>query len=746
MLDIGGESTAGGIDLTWGWPPWAVALAIALAAAIVVWSGWRARAMLIAMRLGALAIVLAMIAQAALLRSRTAPPAAVVLIDDSRSMAVVDGDGPSRFQQAQQLLAADGAALLRGLSEKRRLRVGLLSDMQFNASRNVQVLVDAIRAASPDGPTTRLGQGLLSALGQKDAALVVALTDGQNTEGPTLDAAAAGFRRRGVPLHFIGLGRQPPARSVALADPLVDDVALLGDAVFFECRLSAVGLAGQTVRVALREDGKPDPLARCERKIASDERPERVQLVFRPSQIGTMQLVAEAEPMPGDPPAESNRLPFQMNVRKETFRVLLAWAAPSFEYRYLRNMLRRDETIALSTFLQEADLDHADQDAAALRAFPSRRAELFEYDAVILGDVDPQLLGATALRNLVEFVDRPDGAGGALILVAGPSFMPAAYGQSPLARLFPFPPETATLPEAGRPLTEGFVLSPTELGLASPAMQLGETLDQTRAIWRRLAPLYWFVELSDLAPGARVMAEHPSRCGRDGRPLPIFCAHQVGSGRVLFHATDETWRWRYRSDETAFARYWVQTIRQMCRAKWAGPVALETDRRRYAADEPVRLRARWSDERLPADQGVVAALESAGRPTRRVTLQRAASGRAVFEADLGRLAPGDYRARLAAPLAPGHAPSVDFTVESSGGERLDAPMDAAAMRRAAQQTGGRFYTLETAGRLVEELPPARPVKVESLPPWPLWNRWPVLAILLVLLCAEWAIRRGQGGA
>jgi hypothetical protein len=71
-------------------------------------------------------------------------------------------------------------------------------------------------------------------------------------------------------------------------------------------------------------------------------------------------------------------------------------------------------------------------------------------------------------------------------------------------------------------------------------------------------------------------------------------------------------------------------------------------------------------------------------------------------------------------------------------------MDAAEMRRAAEQTGGRFYTFETMGRLLGDLPPGRQVPIESLPLRPLWNTWPVLLVFLLLLIAEWILRKRKG--
>ena len=219
---------------------------------------------------------------------------------------------------------------------------------------------------------------------------------------------------------------------------------------------------------------------------------------------------------------------------------------------------------------------------------------------------------------------------------------------------------------------EGFVVQPTDLGLASPAMQLGDTPEETREIWRNLAPLYWLLELPELKPGVRVLAEHPTRVGPDGRHLPVFCLQYVGAGKVLFHATDETWRWRYRVGDRYFARYWVQTIRYLCRAKLSDagrPVVLSTDRREYAQGEPVRLRARFADERLaPAeDDGVTVVAELSGRQTQRLSLRRTAAGRGVFEGVLDRPAPGDYHAWIVVPACEGSGAGGRFYGDSAGG-------------------------------------------------------------------------------
>jgi hypothetical protein len=776
-----GEGTVWSIDSAWPWPPWVTLLFVTLAVlfvAIIYWresanASRRYRIMLAALRLTIVGLLLLMIAQLTLSLKRTGLPYAAVLVDDSQSMTIVDhyadkprkalaerlhdsGLGPtelSRWNLLRTLTTEHDGGLLRGIAAGHKLRVYFVTGSRPSRRQDVSGVIEELRSLAPKGETTRLGAGLRTALddlrGATPAAVVV-LTDGINTDGPSLADAAEHARRRGVPLYFVGLGSDRPVRDLKLSDLIVDDVVFVDDVVNFECKLTASGFAGRKVSVVLREKDKPatpeNVLAKTEVTVPPDDRPLQVRLQYRPAKVGQFEYIVEVQPQPDETLTENNRQSRVVQVRKEKIRVLLVQAYPSFEFRYLRNMLRRDETISLHTVLQDADPEHAEQDTSSLPAFPLRREDLFAYDVVILGDVNPALLNATAMQNLADFVDQP-AKGGSLVMIAGPSYMPAAFRDTPLARLLPFAVDRVRYP--AETISDGFVVQPTDLGLATPAMQLGDTPEETERIWKNLPPLYWLLAVPEVKPGVRVLAEHPTRTGPDGRRLPVFLFQYVGAGKVLFHASDETWRWRYRVGDAYFARYWIQTIRCLCRSKLAdaGHAAiLSTDRREYPQGESVRLRVRFADDRLaPADDdGVTVVVEQSGRKTQRLSLHRAAAARGLFEGVLDRPAPGSYHAWITTPALPGQSPAVDFTVIPPPGEFAQVRMDAAAMRSAAEVCGGRFYTFDNAERLLEDLPPGRQVPIESLPPRPLWNRWPLLALFLGLLIAEWILRKRRG--
>lgn len=772
-----GEGTVWSLEHTWNWPAWITLLFVIFAVAFVVATYLREnrqapawyRMLLAAIRLGLIGIVLVMLTQFSLLLHRTGLPYMVVLVDDSLSMTIDDPYDPTmksqilnrfgtagqgtlnRWNLAQAILLEKDASLLRQIEKNYKLRVYFLTGTRLSQSGDMGKLVNELRTSQPHGETSRIGSAVRDVLndlrGSAPAAILV-LSDGINTDGPSLGDAAVMARRKGVPLFLVGLGDDKPVRDLKLTDLLVDDVVFVNDIVSFEAKIVGTGYEGKEVSVILRRQDKPDILAQTRVVLKADNQAQVVRLPYRPTEEGEFHYVVEVQPQDGELQADNNRQERTVRVRKEQIHVLLVDSSPRYEYRYLRNLLARDSTIQLHTVLQEADVDHAGQDAAELPGFPVRREEIFRYDVIILGDMNPTLLSPDMLQNLAEFVDRP-GKGGALVLIAGPRFMPLALRGTPLAHLVPVDLSSVRVPPPDKPLTEPFLMQPTELGLSSPNLQLGDTPADTREIWQKLAPLYWMVEAPDLKPAARVLAEHPNRMGHEGKRLPLAVLQFVGGGKVLFHATDETWRWRYRVGDVLFARYWIQTIRYLARSKLTEgdrTAALSADRREYRRGEPVQLRVRFADERKApaADNGVTVVVEHLGQQTRRVQLGRSSFSQGVFETQLPDLAIGTYHVWMAVPTVEGQAPSADFKVAAPPGEFERIQRDTAELKRAAEITKGRFYSALDADRLADDLPRGHQVPIESLPPKPLWNRWPVLALFLALLVGEWLLRKLRG--
>ncbi len=771
-----GEGTVWYFDHVWWWAPWATVVFLVASVALVFWlyhresssAGQFYKAMLGTIRLTLIGIVLVMIAELALSLERTGLPYIVVVVDDSRSMSIVDQyddkklnsiierklesldlEEASRINLAKSVLLSDKAALLQKIERRYKLRVYFLSTTARAQSGTFDELVETIRTVNPEGDSSLLGKGLRTVLndlrGTPPSAVIV-ISDGINTAGEPLSEAAEYAQRKGVPLFTVAVGDDEPARDIQLHDLLVDEIVFVDDTVNFEFKLTATGLEGDKAKVVLREENHASPLASVDVRLGPDGEPQNVRLPYRPTQVGEFRYTVAIEPLDKETNKKNNAQTRIVSVRKEKIRVLLVQAYPSFEFRYLKTMLDRDSTIELNTFLQEADPEYAELDQTALRVLPVQRDDLFAYDVIIFGDVNPVFLGERVMQHLVDFVSE-SGKGGGIIFIAGPRYTPSAYHGSPLAKILPVHP----IPGVGPTSTvasDAFQPRPTELGLGSPHMHLGDSDEETLRIWENFPELYWLDTSTELKPGARVLAEHPTRIGSNGAPLPVICLQYVGAGKVLFHATDETWRWRRQVGDVFFARYWVQAIRFLSRSKLLGQrtVELTTDRRTYRRGESVRLRARFVDDRRAPveDDGVTVIVEREGEQNRRIKLHRTSAGRGVFEGVLSRASDGSYHAWIATPTLEGRAPATDFQVIAPPGELADVQVDSTALRHAAETTQGKFYDIANVSRLSKDLPRGRQIPVETLPRIELWNRWPLLLVFLGLLTTEWILRKRKG--
>jgi hypothetical protein len=334
--------------------------------------------------------------------------------------------------------------------------------------------------------------------------------------------------------------------------------------------------------------------------------------------------------------------------------------------------------------------------------------------------------------------------------MAGPRHTPLSYRDTPLPKLLPIDVETATMPPLESVLDQPIRVQPTRLISTAPQMQLETTLADSLRIWRELPPIYWLLQAPDLRPGARVLAVDPASSSVSGESFPVIAMQFVGAGKVIFHATDETYRWsRHPDGERFFSLYWTQTIRYLSRSKLlegTRAVELTSDRVEYRRGETVRLRARFFDDRLAPemDDGVRVMLEREAGERRQIALSRDAANRGIFEGLISNLAEGNYRVWVATPTLPGNPPSQRFSVIAPPGELARLEMDAADLQLAAKVSQGRFYTFSEAELLLEDLPQGRQVRIDSLPPKPIWNS-PVWAFLFVaLITTEWLLRKRVG--
>lgn len=696
-------------------------------------------------------LVLAMLAGpvAELPREDVEPDRVLVLIDRSRSMSVADAEDPdgggriTRSQQAEMAFrrAADDLAVL---GQRKEIRWFGFHEGLFTLGEQ------AGNSSMPDfgdapGRRTDLSRAIDQAVqrsGGRPISAILLASDGRATRAVD-PALARRLRSEGVPLVVVPLGSREPVGDLAVADVDAPGRAFVRDKVPVRLDMDRLGPAlqrtGATVRLVDDLDGTVLDEVRLE---PGDDRTS-LTLVAEPEVPGETTWTVRIEPDEPDLVPENNVASVAIELVDRPMRVLFVDGYPRWEYRYLKNLLIREESIESSNFLLTADRDFAQEGNAPISRLPRTAEEWQPFDVIVIGDVPAGFFSPEQAERIRDHV--ADGGAG-LLWVGGERSMPATWEDSVLADLLPFTGGTR-LPAMGRAVT----MEPTPLAERLGVLQLvlgedrgwPEELRDPAVGWSQLS---WSqrIDPDRLKPTAEPLARTVAAV--DGSPLPLLVHMRFGAGQVIYSATDEIWRWRYGRGEVLPEQFWIQMIRMLARDRLAAggeAAVLEVDPPRTEVGRPVQVRVRVLDARLAETRrGSIEAevVDAAGETLTRLEL--------VPE-------PGDM-ARHTATWLPDRAGG--FTIRVSGGdlaelglagslmvrepadELLQPETDHPLLERLAAETGGRVLAPDRIGPGLEGLP-NREVRTENPLRESIWDTPLAFALLLGLLTLEWLGRR-----
>ncbi len=615
-----------------------------------------------------------------------------------------------------------------------------------------------------DAPSTRLGSAITDLLtdvtgrGERVTEIVV-VSDGRSNSGIDPSEAAALAALDGIKVHAVGVGDPNEPRNVEIKTVRAPDVALVNDDVAFEVTLAAHGYEGKPTSLTLRQEDSSEILASREVELAGRDREQTEVLYWKPERDGDYDLVVTVEPLPGEQFTDDNARAHHLRVDPEEIKVLYVEGYPRWEYRFLMNILLRAKNVKAQCLLLDADKDFIQESTAgvpALTGFPPDKVSLFDYDVVILGDVPPFGLLPTveqseqALASLKEFVEL----GGGLIMVAGVLDNPRAYAGTPLEDVLPvvlgdadderkLQPEDYRKPF--RPKLEN-PLDPQEI------VRLEKDVAKNRKLWEDpdvgLPPQEWYYPVRKAKGGAEVLLRHPENSNQFGKHV-VLASTYYPSGRTLFVGFDSTWKWRRFYGERYTERFWRAAIRSVAINKLRRTnkrFELVTDKALYDVNEPVDLIARIRDTDFnPVHEPTwpVHLLDPDGKNlTLELSLVDADEGRFERVIRLGR--DGGYQTWLEDPTGrePGRLSPKSFRVEVPRHEWENPVLAKDVLESVATTTHGAYVGLDQLPDLLKQVggearerPRGEPEREE------LWSSWPALLAFVLVLAAEWLLRK-----
>ena len=615
--------------------PWPVLAVLGGVGLVLVLLGLRAGARGTIWRLGSIAIVLAALANPALIEEQRKPIAdvALVVVDDSDSMAI--GERRQQVQAARE-------ALKRRLGQQEGLEVREIvlppSHIQLGSERPGGTrLIETMRSALVEVPPERL-------------AGVVLLSDGQVHDVPAGLPPELG----GAPLHALIAGKKNERDRLIVIEQS-PRFGVVGRQVTAKFRIEDP--SGGTAPVTLSIGG--EIVRRLDVPVGRS-----IELPITVGNPGANVVELEVAPGPNELTLDNNRALFTINGVRDRLRVLLVSGEPYQGERAWRNLLKSDPAVDLVHFTilrtpQKDDFTPVRE--LSLIVFPMKELfeqKLKEFDLIIFDRYESgNLITREYFRNIVEYVK----GGGALLVSVGPVFATQrSLYRTPLGAILPAAP-------LGDVLETGFKPKVTDIGHRHPVTanlpQAGDPGKEPD--WGR-----WFrLVTSRTEHGNAVLS------GAEDRPLVIL--DRVGEGRVAQMMSDHLWLWNRGIDGGGPQ---PELVRRVAHWLMKEPDLEEEALRATSVGGRIEVTRRTLATTFPQVTMTAPGTPPTGGATRTLDLRQAAPGLGLAVVDVDK--PGLYRfddGALRAVAAVGNPDPLEFSdvratdaklrplVEASGG-------------------------------------------------------------------------------
>ena len=670
-----------------------------------------------------------------------------VVLDNSQSMSIADVDGRTRRQAAAAEFLA--GPVVEELAESFQLRT-----FAFDQTTR-RIGDDGDLGAS--GAGSAVGQALEAVADQLDGLPlggIVLVSDGADNSNVDPLITAQEFGNRQIPVFTVGVGQEDIPLDIGIVDVSAARTVLEGSVFTVTAALRHQGYSGQEVEIAVL-DGET-AVSSDVVTLGAEGVSQRFSLEVTPSRSERIVYDLTVDVQPGEIIEQNNFYSFLVdNADKPPLDILYIEGHPRNEYKFIRRALEDDESLRLATYLQTGPEKYYRQGIKSptelAAGFPRSKDLLYEYEAIILGDIEREFFNNDQLRMIEGFVAERGGG----LLKSG--MVDEEFIGTPLVDILPvtlveenfLPPRLrGGIRRGDHPAGGLFRPRLTRNGEFSPLLRLaGEDSDNLFA-WSQLPDLQGVYVTGRIKPGAEALLEHPSLQFQN-QALPVIVTQRYGSGRVIALTTASTWRWQMmmHSENQSHETLWRQMLRWLA-VSAPDRVTLEFDREFYNIGDEVQVTARVLDEQYEPDNDATLWIQTIN-PLDEVTdepmewnIDEDGVYRASFTADQE----GVFDLLVDVTSAAGEEGSekqAAIVVTPSLREYNNAGMDRGLLGRMAAAAGGSYFDLNDAAELpdsIEFTPNAysRDVRID------LWDEPWLLALLIGLLCLDWMTRRLRG--
>lgn len=706
------------MSIAFGFHPLAVAISLLLAALLTWWTYRRTtppvstlrRGTLIALRWSALSLVLLLLAEPVIrtVVHTSRIPIVAVLFDTSRSLSdsVHPGkDFSESIRQAYEQIerAVDGA------------------DVEtFSFGSDVAPWIPTADSISFDGGRTDIAAALESIRSKyagRPLRGVVLVSDGRFNTGSNPLYVAERFP---APIHTVVVGDTATYRDLRIERIATNEIGYVDREMPVQVTLHVKGFPGERVHVAL--SGSHMTASESDVVLPETEAEINVDLTMTPSVEGFQRFSALVDTLAGERTTANNRMSFSVRVVRRKLTVMFLAAGPSPDVAALRETLSADPDL---------DIDaHTQRSATEWYGGPPPQS-FDSFDLVVLAGY-PGRQSNPAVLESIQASAKP-----VLFLLDRTTDLRLVREEL-----------GAVLPATVQTIRQGFVeASPVEtaVGRTHPILNLPGPID-------RLPPLSYSSSRWEPTPDAKTLATVAIR----GVTLddPLLVVRSRGGTRSAAILGSGVWRWRNvpgdLSDlDEVFPELVSNLLQWLTTTSDDRPVRVTPAEELFDGADNVQFTGEIYDESLDPipDASLTLSVTDPTGSTFDYRMEPLGNGR--YARALGRLPEGSYRYHAVAEkegLTLG-ADSGQFAVGELLLEFQDTQADPALMRQIARRSGGTFThfgEISTLGDRLADLHSFDKERIAEEKQLALRRFLPILLVIVVLLSAEWIVRKRSG--
>ncbi len=547
-------------------------------------------------------------------------------------------------------------------------------------------------------------------------------------------------------MYAIGIGSSGFSRDIEVVRVNAPKRVLKDTIVEAEVSVRSSGYAGRRARLLVFDQEKL--LQSKEITLGGDSEIKSHKVTFSGQSAGPRIFKFHVEPFEDELIPENNDQTVLIGIVDEQPKILYVEGEPRWEYKFLRRAIDLDDNLHMVTLLRQADgkfLRQGIETPEILeKGFPTDKAELFQYRAIILGSVEASFFTFNQLRMISDFVSQR--GGGFLMLGGKNSFGQGGYVNTPIEDMLPV--NLGSRIDGVEEFQDlEYQVRLTGYGFQHPITRLSLSEELNRKRWDATPEVVGFNPTSGPKPGATILAQGSVPAAGGQSPL-VLAFQRFGKGKSIALTTATTWLWRMGLDHTdnAHELFWRQMLRWMV-SDVADPVHVEPERHSYSLDDTAEIRMEIHDASfMPLSNArVTAEVRAPSGQTSPIQFTWDVEKEGVYSASFNPHEEGVHEIRSEAFLGAkslGTA-KTNFRIADSTEEFHQAALNSDLLRRLAEETGGRYYTPDNARPIPEDIAYIDTGQ-SRLEEKDLWDM-PFLFLLLIgFVSAEWILRKRKG--